>query len=154
MQTSLAAAKKSIVADNPAGQPGKPDITSPPCYYDSEDATSTISHTPDASTPRKVPNAVPGAGSGPQLNGDLNAVNNLVREFEQRTQAFDDFAKSLDVKPGQPISSKNAGDDLRKLRHQFEAWKKEYKGRLKETKIRLQKQGNPDGSRRRWWKAF
>jgi myosin-5 len=83
-------------------------------------------------------------------NGSLN---NLMKEFEQRRQTFDDDARALvEVRPTGQYANPNSIDELRKLKHKFEGWKKEYKTRLRETKARL-KLGNAemDKSRRKWW---
>jgi myosin-5 len=83
-------------------------------------------------------------------NGSLN---NLMKEFEQRRQTFDDDARALvEVRPTGQYANPNSIDELRKLKHKFEGWKKEYKTRLRETKARL-KLGNSemDKSRRKWW---
>ncbi|OMP04597.1 IQ motif, EF-hand binding site [Corchorus olitorius] len=144
LQTSLAAARKSLAADNTGGQPGRVDSASPHCY-DSED-TSMGSRTPGGNTP------VPDVGG--RENGTLHAVSNLVKEFEQRKQTFDDDAKSLsEVRTAQPTSNMNPGDELRRLKLRFETWKKEYKTRLREAKAKLLKRGHQESERvrRKWW---
>lgn len=154
MQTSLAAARKSLAVDNTAGHPGRIDTVSSPRFYDSEDATSIGSRTPGASTPAKFSSSIHDVGAGRDTNGTLSAVNNLVKEFEQQRQTFDDDAKALVVvKPGQSTSSINSDEDLRKLKLRFEMWKKEYKVRLRETKAKLHKLGHPEVERfrRKWW---
>ncbi|XVF78057.1 hypothetical protein PTKIN_Ptkin14bG0097700 [Pterospermum kingtungense] len=132
LQTSLTAARKSLASDSNPGQPGRVDGVSS-CCYDSEDngpiATRTL---------------------GGKENGSLNAVGNMVKEFEQQKQTFDDEAKSLIA---QPASNMNPEDELRKLKLRFETWKKDYKMRLRESKARLQKRGHAesDKARRKWW---
>lgn len=140
LQVSLAAARKSLTANNTAGQPGRVDASSP--RYDSEDALSMGSRTPGASTPIN--------GVACETNGSLSAVGNLVKEFDQRRQTFDDEVKALiEVKTG------NTDEELKKLKHRFESWKKEYKARLRETKtrLRLHRHGHSDDEkkRRKWW---
>ena len=150
---SLAAARKSLAVDNSVGQPGRLDAAFSPRYYDSEDATSMGSRTPGASTPLKF-SSVHDVGSGRDTNGTLSAVSNLVREFEQQRETFDDEAKALvGPKSGQSGSNINSDDELRKLKLRFEMWKKEYKVRLRETKVKLHKLGHSEAerSRRRWW---
>lgn len=127
LQMSLAAAKKSLGSTSP---------------YDSEDTMSGV-QTPGGSTP---------IGAGREANGISSAVSHLVKEFEQQKQNFDNDAKAIiEVKSG--VSSGNPGEELRKLKHKFETWKKEYKARLREAKAKLYKLGNSeaDRSRRRWW---
>lgn len=137
LQVSLAAARKSLTSNN-VGQPGRVDVASP--RYDSEEGMSMGSRTPGASTPIN--------GVARETNGTLNAVGNLVKEFDQRRHTFDDEAKALiEVKPGNP------DEELRKLKHRFESWKKEYKARLRETKTKLHKHGHSEEEKRRrkWW---
>ncbi|XVF18987.1 hypothetical protein REPUB_Repub11eG0071900 [Reevesia pubescens] len=148
LQTSLAAAKKSLASDNPAGQLGRVDMVSPRCY-DSEDNVSMGSRTPGGNTPVLFPSAMPDV-----VGGRENGLSNLVKEFEQRKQTFDDDAKCLiDIRVGQSASNMNPNDELRRLKLRFETWKKDYKMRLKETKARLHKRGHPESekTRRKWW---
>ncbi|XP_027343633.1 myosin-2 isoform X2 [Abrus precatorius] len=152
LQTSLAAARKSLASENASGQPARHDAATP-FGYDSEDATSMGSRTPGASTPLKYSSSLSEAGVGRDANGSLTSVSNLMKEFEQRRHAFDDDARALvEVKTGQSANT-NSVEELRKLKHRFEGWKKEYKARLRETKARIHKLGNSemDKSRRKWW---
>lgn len=155
LQMSLAAARKSLGVDHhTVGQHGRLDAATSPRYYDSEDATSMGSRTPGASTPLKYTNNVHDGGVGRDTNGTLSAVSNLVKEFEQQRQAFDNDAKALvDVKSGQSASNVNSDTELRKLKARFEMWKKEYKLRLRDTKAKLHKLGHSEAerSRRKWW---
>ncbi|KAL5548017.1 hypothetical protein UlMin_003248 [Ulmus minor] len=154
LQMSLAAARKSLGVDGSIGQTGRIDAATSPRYYDSEDATSMGSRTPGASTPLKLSNSVRDIGVGRDTNGTLCAVSNLMKEFEQQRQTFDDDARALvQIKAGQSASNMNSDDELRKLRIRFESWKKEYKIRLRDTKAKLHKLGNLESekSRRKWW---
>lgn len=154
LQMSLAAARKSLAVDNAVGHTGRLDAAFSPRYYDSEDAVSMGSRTPGASTPLKFSSSVHDVGSGRDTNGTLSAVSNLVKEFEEQRQTFDDDAKALvGVKTGQSASNINSDEELRKLKLRFEMWKKEYKIRLRETKVKLHKLGHSEAerSRRRWW---
>ncbi|KAK7272499.1 hypothetical protein RJT34_29126 [Clitoria ternatea] len=144
LQMSLAAARKSL--ENAAGQPARHDVASP-LGYESEDATTL--GTPGASTPLKYSSSLSEAGAG----RDANGVCNLMKEFEQRRHNFDDEAKALvEGKTGQSAGP-NSMEELRRLKHIFEGWKKEYKARLREAKVKLNKRGNPDLDkiRRKWW---
>lgn len=154
MQMSLAAAKKSLAAENSSGQLARHDVASP-IGYDSEDATSVGSRTPrtpGANTPLKYSSSLSEVGARRDANGSLTSVSNLMKEFEQRKQTFDDDARALvEFKTGQSANT-NSVEELRKLKHRFEGWKKEYKARLRETKARLTKLGNSEmEKRRRWW---
>ncbi|XP_058089542.1 myosin-1 isoform X2 [Magnolia sinica] len=159
LQTSLAAAKKSIVADNVVSPPnmvsppGRLDASPVANYYDSEDAMSMEMHTPDA-TPAKALTHLPDIGRPREPDGVQDAVGRLVKEFEQRKQVFDDDAGFLvEVKSGQSTSSMNPDEELRKLKLRFATWKKDYKFRLRETKATLHKLGNSetDRVRKKWW---
>ncbi|KGN59875.1 myosin-2 [Cucumis sativus] len=154
LQMSLAAAKKTLAAEN-AAPPGRVDAgNSPPHYYDSEDMTSMGSRTPGGTTPTKA-SGISEGGTGREMNGTVVAVNNLVKEFEQRKTAFDDDAKALiEAKSG---SDANPDEEYRKIKARFEAWKKEYKARLRETKAKVHhKHGHfeVDRLRRKWWGKF
>ncbi|XP_054815599.1 myosin-2 isoform X3 [Prosopis cineraria] len=149
---SLSVARRSLAAENSTDQPGRYDAMSP-CFYDSEDATSMESRTPAGSTPIKFPSTPFENGAGRNANDTFNAVSNLMKEFEQRRQIFDDDAKALlAVKLGRPAHM-NPNEELRQLKRRFEGWKKEYKGRLRETKARLCKTGSPEAeiSCQKWW---
>ncbi|KAK7854423.1 myosin-2 [Quercus suber] len=151
LQMSLAAARKSLDAENATGPPRKRNASSPPQNYESEDNMSIGSRTPGESTPIKLSGTIHDVGAGNNTNGSLDAVSNLVKEFEQQRQTFDDEAKAIvEVKSGQSASTVNPDDELRKLKFRFEMWKKEYKVRLRETKTKLHKLGHPEG-RRKWW---
>lgn len=151
LQMSLAAARKSLDAENATVPPRKRNASSPPQNYESEDNMSIGSRTPGESTPIKLSGTIHDVGAGNNTNGSLDAVSNLVKEFEQQRQTFDDEAKAIvEVKSGQSASTVNPDDELRKLKFRFEMWKKEYKVRLRETKTKLHKLGHPEG-RRKWW---
>ncbi|KAK9209356.1 hypothetical protein WN944_001722 [Citrus x changshan-huyou] len=157
LQMSLAAARKSLASDNTPGEPGRLDASTAPHLYDSEDTMSMGSRTPGGSTPMKFLNIVPDAGSGRESNGSLTAVNHLTKEFEQRRQNFDDDAKALiEIKTTQPASTVHPDVELRKLKMRFETWKKDYKTRLREAKVRLNKLGQSEveKTRRKWWEKI
>ncbi|KAI9093230.1 hypothetical protein K1719_027244 [Acacia pycnantha] len=152
LQKSLSVARRSLAAENSTDQPGRYDAVSP-CFYDSEDATSMESRTPTGSTPIKFPSTPYENGAMREANDTFNAVSNLMKEFERRKQTFDDDARALlAVRSGQPAHL-NPNEELRQLKHRFEGWKKEYKGRLRETKAKLSKTGSPEAeiSCQRWW---
>ncbi|XP_028779865.1 myosin-2 isoform X2 [Neltuma alba] len=149
---SLSVARRSLAAENSTDQPGRCDAMSP-CFYDSEDATSVESRTPAGSTPIKFPSTPYANGARKEATDTFNAVSNLMKEFEQRKQTFDDDAKALlAARSGQPAHM-NPSEELRQLKRRFEGWKKEYKGRLRETKARLSKTGSPEAeiSCQNWW---
>ncbi|XP_047965391.1 myosin-1-like [Salvia hispanica] len=87
----------------------------------------------------------------------LSVIGRLAEEFEQRSQVFGDDAKFLvEVKSGQTEASLDPDHELRRLKAMFEAWKKDYGSRLRETKVILNKLGGEEGSsadkaRKKWW---
>ncbi|PSR90951.1 Myosin-1 like [Actinidia chinensis var. chinensis] len=90
------------------------------------------------------------------VSAGLSVISRLAEEFEQRSQVFGDDAKFLvEVKSGQVEASLNPDNELRRLKQMFEAWKKDYGTRLRETKVILHKLGNEEGSgdkaRKKWW---
>ncbi|XP_031741489.1 myosin-1 isoform X2 [Cucumis sativus] len=89
------------------------------------------------------------------MNAGLSVISRLAEEFEQRSQVFGDDAKFLvEVKSGQVEASLDPDRELRRLKQMFEAWKKDYGGRLRETKVILTKLGNEgamDRVKKKWW---
>ncbi|KAM3705761.1 hypothetical protein ACB098_03G102900 [Castanea mollissima] len=139
LQSSLSIAKKSLAID------------------DSErnsDASVNASDDRDYSSDMgSNPRSVESNGLRPMSAG-LSVISRLAEEFEQRSQVFGDDAKFLvEVKTGQVEASLNPDRELRRLKQMFEAWKKDYGARLRETKVVLHKLGNEDGStvKRKWW---
>ncbi|CAH8363757.1 unnamed protein product [Eruca vesicaria subsp. sativa] len=153
LQMSLAAARKSLATENnPVQAGGRQDASMSPFGYDSEDTMSNGT-TPGVRTPTtKFSN-----GNTPELrirelNGSLNAVNHLAREFDQRRLNFDEDAKAIVEVKGGPQATPNGQqqpeDEFRRLKLRFETWKKDYKARLRETKARLH---SDKGRHRKWW---
>lgn len=91
------------------------------------------------------------------MSAGLSVISRLAEELEQRRQVFGDDAKFLvEVKSGQTEASLNPDRELRRLKQMFEAWKKDYGARLRETKVILNKLGNGEGTavdkvRKKWW---
>ncbi|WVZ66361.1 hypothetical protein U9M48_015595 [Paspalum notatum var. saurae] len=152
LQLSLVAAKKNLASEDAATRAARTDYTHTPVQYDSEDTLSTGTHTPEVIESRHSHNPEAKVSAG---NSDrrVNAVNHLAKEFEDRRQVFEDDAGFLvAVKSGQVGSNMNPDEELRKLKDRFATWKKDYKSRLKETKVNLHKVGTHDEkSRKRWW---
>ncbi|ESQ43042.1 hypothetical protein EUTSA_v10012475mg [Eutrema salsugineum] len=157
LQMSLAAARKSLAAENMTGQAGgRQDTSISPFGYDSEDTTST--GTPGVRTPTtKFTNGNTPELRVRELNGSLNAVNHLAREFDQRRLNFDEDARAIvEVKLG-PQATPNGQqqqhpeDEFRRLKLRFETWKKDYKARLRETKARLHRVDGDKSRHRKWW---
>ncbi|KAL8166178.1 hypothetical protein V2J09_007677 [Rumex salicifolius] len=132
------------VLDRPGQSPS-------PFDFDSDDNFTPLDRTPGATTPIKSSsNSILEANGGREANDTSHPVSHLANEFEEIRQGFDKDAKALlDVnKP-----SDNPENDLKRLKRRFVLWKKEYKSRLRETKVVLQKHGNGEGERkgRKWW---
>ncbi|KAM1064741.1 hypothetical protein ACFX15_019829 [Malus domestica] len=91
------------------------------------------------------------------MSAGLSVISRLTEEFDQRSQVFGDDAKFLvEVKSGQVEASLNPDRELRRLKQMFEAWKKDYGTRLRETKVILHKIGNEEGGsadrvKKKWW---
>lgn len=90
------------------------------------------------------------------MSAGLSVISRLTEEFDQRSQVFGDDAKFLvEVKSGQVEASLNPDRELRRLKQMFEAWKKDYGARLRETKLILHKIGNEEGTvdrvKKKWW---
>ncbi|KAG8099670.1 hypothetical protein GUJ93_ZPchr0013g36441 [Zizania palustris] len=153
LQLSLVAAKKKQASNDMATRAARIDAAPMHVRYDSEDTLSPGTRTPER-TELKYQNHNPEARVAvPNSDRQVNAVNHLAKEFEDRRQVFDDDVGFLvAVKSGQIGSNMNPDDELRKLKDRFATWKKDYKSRLKETKVNLQKVGNhEEKSRKRWW---
>lgn len=149
LQMSLAAAKESLITD--ATRPRRCDASSGHLYFDSEDTMSAETHSPE-DTPAKQPRP---SDARPARNsvGTRNAVSQLVNEFEQRSRNFEDNAGRLtEAKSRVSDSVTNPNEELEKLKVRFDAWRKDYRVRLQETKETLQKHENSEPKpRKRWW---
>ena len=88
------------------------------------------------------------------VSSDQLTVSKMRQEFEHRTQVFMDDAEFLkEVKSGQTEACLNPDEELSNLKESFNAWTKDFKYRLKNTKGVLQKLGNgePLHKKRNWW---
>ena len=88
----------------------------------------------------------------------LSVISRLAEEFGQRAQVFGDDTKFLmEVKSGQVEANLDPERELRRLKQMFDTWKKDYGGRLRETKMILSKLGSEESSgsmekvKRKWW---
>ena len=79
----------------------------------------------------------------------------MAKELEHRTQVFnDDVSFLVEVKSGPVEANFKPNEELRKLNVKFEVWKKDFKGKLKETKNILKKLGKSDSTetkKKKWW---
>lgn len=140
LQSSLSIAKKSLAIDDSE----RNSDASVNASEDREYSWDTGSHKGQESN-----------GVRPMSAG-LSVISRLAEEFEQRSQVFGDDAKFLvEVKSGQVDASLNPDKELRRLKQMFEAWKKDYGGRLRETKVILHKLGSEEGpvdrAKKKWW---
>ncbi|KAF2546272.1 hypothetical protein F2Q70_00022066 [Brassica cretica] len=75
----------------------------------------------------------------------LSVISRLAEEFGQRAQVFGDDTKFLmEVKSGKVEANLSPERELRRLKQMFETWKKDYGGRLRETKTILSRLGNEE----------
>lgn len=123
MQANLAAVKNSPSVNESLGQNGRPNALAFSNYCDSED-TMSAPRTPERRTPRRLAHQYSDSTPGREPNGSLNAVGHLAKELEQRKQVFNNDVKILvEVKSGQSASTYSY-EDLRKVKKNFEVWKK------------------------------
>lgn len=99
------------------------------------------------------------ASSQGEVAAGRSYVTQMVREYDHRRQVFtDDVDFLVEVKSGQTEAHLNPEEELRKLKARFDGWKKDFKVRLRETKVVLSKLGSTDSidrekssSRKKWW---
>jgi len=141
LQSSLSVAKKSLALDE-----------TPRMSDSSVDQSWEINGTHVGSGSQLVPRT-----AGREMNAGLSVINRLAEEFEQRSQVFADDATFLvEVKSGQADASLNPDMELRRLKQNFDSWKKDFGSRIRETKVILNKLGNsnessPNSVKRKWW---
>ncbi|XP_024384280.1 myosin-1 isoform X2 [Physcomitrium patens] len=89
-----------------------------------------------------------GSSQGEVAAGHSYVVQ-LDREFDHRKQVFtDDIDFLVEVKSGQTQAHLNPEDELRKLKTRFDGWKRDFKVRLRETKVVLNKLSHTDSTDR------
>ncbi|KAK3153985.1 hypothetical protein QOZ80_2BG0184230 [Eleusine coracana subsp. coracana] len=94
---------------------------------------------------------------GREMNAGHSVINRLEEEFNQRSQVFaDDVNFLVEVKSGQADASLNPDMELRRLKQNFDSWKKDFGGRIRETKVILNRLGSsnessPNSVKRKWW---
>ncbi|KAF5198111.1 Myosin-2 [Thalictrum thalictroides] len=153
LQMNLAAAKNNLAGNDNVGRTRRPDALTPPHSYGSEALMSVRTHASEPCTPAKLTNCISDATPRRELNGGLNSVSHLVKELEQQKQVFNNDVRLLvEVKTGQSASTLNSYGELQKVKQNFEAWKKEFKVKLKNTKSTL-KHANSETEKthRSWW---
>ncbi|KAL3639882.1 hypothetical protein CASFOL_014850 [Castilleja foliolosa] len=149
LQLSLAESKSNMSTENIIRQPVRINRAQ---STDSED-TFHGTQTPGSNTPiRNGHNRLYNTPSR-ELNGDLNPISLLVKEFEERKRNFDDEAHTIAEMKSGHLPSLNPIEVFRRLKHRFEAWKKDYKARLKDAKVKAHRLGHSESEkhRRKWW---
>ncbi|KAL0372841.1 UNVERIFIED_CONTAM: Myosin-1 [Sesamum calycinum] len=142
LQSSLSIAKKSLALDD-----------------SQRNSDASVNGNDDKETSWETHNnfRLHESNRGRSMSAGISVITRLAEEFEQRSQVFGDDAKFLvEVKSGQAEASLDPDSELRRLKQMFEAWKKDYGSRLRETKVILNKLGNEEGSsadkvRKKWW---
>ncbi|XP_022890828.1 myosin-1-like isoform X2 [Olea europaea var. sylvestris] len=140
LQSSLSIAKRSLAVDDSRRN---------------SDASSNAIEESESSWDRGSNFRAQESSGVRRMNAGLSVISRLADEFEQRSQIFGDDAKFLvEAKSGQVDANLDPDQELRRLRQMFEAWKKDYGSRLRETKVILHKLGNegsPNKVRKSWW---
>ncbi|THU73394.1 hypothetical protein C4D60_Mb04t22380 [Musa balbisiana] len=146
LQSSLSVAKKSLAIDDVE----RSSDASVDHSWGSAEHVRTKGREENG-TPRLVSRAL-----DREMSAGLSVISRLAEEFDQRTQVFADDAKFLvEVKSGQSEASLNPDKELRRLKQNFELWKKDFSSRLRETKVIINKFGTDDAGsdkgKRKWW---
>lgn len=141
LQSSLSIAKKSLAIDDSSRN---------------SDASVNASDDRDYNWDTGSNHKGQDSNGGRPMSAGLSVISRLTEEFDQRSQVFGDDAKFLvEVKSGQVEASLDPDRELRRLKQMFEAWKKDYGARLRETKVVLTKLGNEEGTvdraKKKWW---
>ncbi|XP_060195704.1 myosin-1 [Lycium barbarum] len=142
LQSSLSIAKRSLALDDSSRRNSDASVN-PTDDKESSWETGSNHRTRDSNGVRP-------------MSAGLSVISRLAEEFEQRSQVFGDDAKFLvEVKSGQVEANLSPDRELRRLKQMFEAWKKDYGSRLRETKVILNKLGSEGGSsdkmKKKWW---
>jgi myosin V len=141
LQSSLSVAKKSLALDE-----------TPRMSDSSVNQSWEINGNHLGNGSQLVPRTI-----GREMNAGHSVINHLEEEFNQRSQVFaDDVNFLVEVKSGQADVSLNPDMELRRLKQNFDSWKKDFGGRIRETKVILNKLGNstdssPNSVKRKWW---
>jgi myosin-5 len=174
LQLSLAAAKRSLAADAPLLHTPKNKSEAlnvhngagrhPTCVsrhllahdedgFDWDNKMTVSNKSPELIS--KCHHQGPECIYGAEVDAGCAVVGHLVREFDHRTQVFNDDADFLvEVKSGVTEASLNPEEELRKLKARFDTWKKDFKERMRDTRLVLQKLCNLEANERtkkKWW---
>ncbi|KAE8781085.1 Myosin-J heavy chain [Hordeum vulgare] len=153
LQSSLSVAKKSLALDE---TPRMSDSSVEQSWE------SNGNHVGGGSHSQQLAAAAPRI-TGREMNASMSVIGRLAEELEQRSQVFADDAKFLvEVKSGQADASLNPDVELRRLKQNFDSWKKDFGSRIRETKVILNKlssgggsaggnESSPNSAKRKWW---
>uniref|UniRef100_A0A452YHG1 Myosin motor domain-containing protein n=1 Tax=Aegilops tauschii subsp. strangulata TaxID=200361 RepID=A0A452YHG1_AEGTS len=150
LQSSLSVAKKSLALDE---TPRMSDSSVEQSWESNGNHVGGGSSQQLAAAPRIT---------GREMNASMSVIGRLAEELEQRSQVFADDAKFLvEVKSGQADASLNPDVELRRLKQNFDSWKKDFGSRIRETKVILNKlasggggggnESSPNSAKRKWW---
>ncbi|KAM3402337.1 hypothetical protein ACQJBY_006317 [Aegilops geniculata] len=150
LQSSLLVAKKSLALDE---TPRMSDSSVEQSWESNGNHVGGGSSQQLAAAPRIT---------GREMNASMSVIGRLAEELEQRSQVFADDAKFLvEVKSGQADASLNPDVELRRLKQNFDSWKKDFGSRIRETKVILNKlasggggggnESSPNSAKRKWW---
>ncbi|VAH04583.1 myosin-1-like [Triticum urartu] len=149
LQSSLSVAKKSLALDE---TPRMSDSSVEQSWESNGNHVGGGSSQQLAAAPRIT---------GRDMNASMSVIGRLAEELEQRSQVFADDAKFLvEVKSGQADASLNPDVELRRLKQNFDSWKKDFGSRIRETKVILNKlasgggggnESSPNSAKRKWW---
>ncbi|CAA7036455.1 unnamed protein product [Microthlaspi erraticum] len=150
LQSSLSIAKKSLAVEDSARNSD--------ASVNASDATTDWDSSSNHFRSQASNGGVARQQQQQPMSAGLSVIGRLAEEFEQRAQVFGDDAKFLvEVKSGQVEANLNPDRELRRLKQMFETWKKDYGGRLRETKLILSKLGSEESSgslekvKKKWW---
>ncbi|XP_020242077.1 myosin-1-like [Asparagus officinalis] len=140
LQSSLSIAKKSLALDDVER---RSEASGAGVELGDRSWDSNGTHVASRLTPR-------------EMSASLNVISRLAEEFEQRSQVFgDDTSFLIEVKSGKAEASLNPERELRRLKQNFELWKKDYSVRLREAKVVIHKLGSDevcsDKAKKKWW---
>ena len=170
LQLSLAAAKRSLASDdhlvqtpkeeNGKHQRGKRHLLPPDDEeFDWDDASTNGTKSPDQFNNKYLQTGPEYGATRGDVDAARSVVSHLMREYDHRTQVFNDDADFLvEVKSGVTEANLNPEEELRKLKMRFDVWKKDFKARLRETKVVLSKlcaadsaEKEKERTRKTWW---
>eukprot|EP00898_Chlorokybus_atmophyticus_P008905 jgi/Chlat1/9015/Chrsp94S08344 len=93
----------------------------------------------DPNNTHKDTNQEPGT-PGKTRDNAMTPMQKLAEEYESKTRIFDDDADFLvEVKDGRSVANLDPDTEFKNLKKRFDAWKKDFKARLRDTRVMLDK---------------